>query len=114
MSRKKELKRAYRERQRHLGLIEIGCAVCGRLWLDLSMTPDTYRNGLFFKLQAGLHSNPRMNACFAAHQDALTVLIGEQLPFEDNNLSEVQAMIEDELRLRATPGTEILVRLPGS
>ncbi|WP_338424866.1 hypothetical protein [Sphingopyxis kveilinensis] len=112
MSRKRELKRAYRERQRHLGLVEISCAECGRLWLDLSMTPETYKNGLLFKLQAGLHPNPRMSACFAAHQDALTVVIREQLPFEDSSLSEVQAIIEDELRLRATPGTEILVRLP--
>lgn len=114
MSRKKELKRAYRERQRHLGLVEIGCAVCSRRWLDISMTPETYSNGLFFKLQAGLHSNPSLSDCFAAHPNALTVAISEQLPFDDENLSEVRAMIVDELRPRATPGTEILVRLPGS
>jgi len=114
MSRKKELKRAYRERQRHLGLVEIGCAVCSRRWLDISMTPETYSNGLFFKLQAGLHSNPRLSACFAAHRDALTVAIGEQVPFDDNSLSEAQAIIQDELRLRATPDTEILVRQPAS
>jgi hypothetical protein len=69
-SRRKEIARAWRERQRSQGVFAVRCAVDGQAWVAASRNLDTAQNAVWFALRQGGHPNRALAAAWAARGEA--------------------------------------------
>ncbi len=69
-ARKREIARAYAERERHQGVFAVRCAAAGQVWVAVSRNLDTQRNATWFALRSGGHPNRRVQAAWRDHGEA--------------------------------------------
>jgi len=82
---RRELVRDYKERKARQGIFAVRCAATGEAWVGQSRNLDQQRNGIWFGLRLGGHSNRVLQAAWTAHGEAafvfevLEVIAGEDL-----------------------------------
>jgi hypothetical protein len=69
-ARRKDLTRAYAERERHQGVFAVRCRPSGQVWVSASRNLDTQRNAVWFGLRTGGHPNRALQAAWQAHGEA--------------------------------------------
>jgi len=69
-ARRKEIARAWRERERSQGVLAVRCAASGQAWVAASRNLDTAQNAVWFALRQGGHPNRALAAAWAAHGEA--------------------------------------------
>jgi len=69
-SRKKEIARAWRERERSQGVFAVRCAASGEAWVAATRNLDSAQNAVWFALRQGGHPNRALAAAWAAHGEA--------------------------------------------
>ena len=66
-ARKKELARAWVERDRQQGVFAVRCRAGGEVWVSSTRNLDTRRNAVWFALRQGGHPNKTVQAAWDAH-----------------------------------------------
>jgi hypothetical protein len=82
-ARKREIARAYAERERVQGVFAVRCAASGEAWVSSSRNLDTQKNSVWFALRLGGHPNKAVQAAWNTHgEDAFSYEIVEELASE--------------------------------
>jgi hypothetical protein len=82
-ARKREIARAYAERERVQGVFAVRCAASGEVWVSSSRNLDTQKNGVWFTLRMGGHPNKAVQAAWNAHgEEAFAYEIVEELSLD--------------------------------
>jgi hypothetical protein len=66
-ARKKEIARAWLERDRVQGVFAVRCAASGQAWVASTRNLDKQQNGVWFMLRQGGHPNPAVQAAWREH-----------------------------------------------
>jgi hypothetical protein len=83
-ARKKEIARAYAERNRTQGVFAVRCVLSGEVWISSTRNLDTQKNSVWFALRMGGHPNKAVQAAWNTHGEAaFTYEIVEELSDED-------------------------------
>jgi hypothetical protein len=69
-ARRREIARAWAERERHQGVFAVRCAATGEVWVAASRNLDTQQNGVWFMLRNGGHPNKAVQGAWDAHGEA--------------------------------------------
>jgi hypothetical protein len=69
-ARKREIARAYAERERVQGVFAVRCTASGEVWVSSSRNLDTQQNGVWFMLRTGGHPNKAVQAAWNTHGEA--------------------------------------------
>jgi hypothetical protein len=69
-ARKREIARAYAERERVQGVFAVRCAASGEVWVSSSLNLDTQRNSVWFALRMGGHPNKAVQGAWNTHGEA--------------------------------------------
>jgi hypothetical protein len=79
-ARKREIARAYAERDRSQGVFAVRCAASGEVWVSSSRNLDTQKNSVWFTLRMGGHPNKAVQAAWNVHgEEAFAYEIVEEL-----------------------------------
>jgi hypothetical protein len=79
-ARKKEIARAYAERERVQGVFAVRCAASEEVWVSSSRNLDTQKNSVWFALGTGGHPNKAVQAAWNTHgEEAFAYEIVEEL-----------------------------------
>lgn len=79
-ARRREIARAYAERERVQGVFAVRCAVSGEAWVSSSRNLDTQKNSVWFALRMGGHPNKAVQAAWNTHgEEAFVYEIVEEL-----------------------------------
>jgi hypothetical protein len=82
-ARKREIARAYAERERVQGVFAVRCVASGEAWVSSSRNLDTQKNGVWFTLRTGGHPNKAVQAAWNTHGEAAFIYeIVEELSSE--------------------------------
>jgi len=67
---KREARKEFKSKTTPNGVFAVCRAASGEAWASASDHLDTARNGLWFQLRSGLHSNKALQAAWNAHGEA--------------------------------------------
>jgi hypothetical protein len=110
-ARKKELTRAYVERERQQGVFAVRCRPTGEAWIGSTRNLDTQQNGVWFSLRHGGHPSKALQAAWREHgEDAFEYEVVEALSEEGmTRLGFGDLLKERERHWRETMGAKALV-----
>jgi hypothetical protein len=66
-ARRREIARAYAERERVQGVFAVRCAASDEAWVSSSRNLDTQKNSVWFALRMGGHPNKAVQAAWNTH-----------------------------------------------
>ena len=82
-ARRREIARAYAERERVQGVFAVRCTASGDVWVSASRNLDTQKNSVWFALRMGGHPNKAVQAAWNTHgEEAFVYEIVEKLSAE--------------------------------
>ena len=70
MNGRKALMRDYRDRKVEAGIYAVRCTATHQVWVGATPDLSTRRNGLWFTLTHGTHSDKALQAAWSAHGEA--------------------------------------------
>ncbi len=83
-ARKREIARAYAERERRQGVYSVTCRVTEQVWVAVSRNLDSQRNATWFALRSGGHPNRVLQAAWRTHgEEAFAYEVVEQIDGAD-------------------------------
>ena len=95
-SRKRDLIREYKEREKREGIFALRCAPTGEVWVASSRDLDKQENGIRFQLKMGSHMNKALQAAWNDHgADAFAFEVLEGI--KDDNALLIPALLKDRL-----------------
>ena len=107
-TRKRELTRGYKEREKRQGIFALRCAATGAVWVASSRDLDKQENGIRFQLRMGSHMNKPLQAVWNAQgEDAFAFEVLEEI--KDDNALLIPALLKERLgHWLETPGAQKL------
>jgi hypothetical protein len=69
-ARKREIVQQYKERKSAPGIYAVRCKPTNDVWVGITRDLESQRNGTFFMLRQGSHTNKKMLAAWNAHGEA--------------------------------------------
>jgi len=83
-ARKREIVQQYKERKSAPGIFAVRCKPTDDVWVGVTRDLESQRNGTFFMLRQGSHTNKKMLAAWNAHgEDAFAYEPLEEIDAKD-------------------------------
>ena len=95
-TRKRDLIREYKEREKRAGIFALRCAATGEVWVAASRDLGKQENGIRFQLKMGSHMNKALQAAWNANgEDAFAFEVLEEI--KDDNALLIPSLLKDRL-----------------